>query len=297
MQGGGVLGRLRPLGCDLSLSRRDFIVATTAAIVLPSAGLAQDGGEPAAFSAVETVEGFRFRLLSPTCEAPLDLVVSKRYWGASPSGRTGQRPTNSTTFELRGRNVGNAPFEALSLTIRNARFGGADNVTVFFAFDVRGIDCRVMLRVDNWPRAGRSTHFGSLDFEDFVSETATFTDSLSAAEVKQLLGKAFGPAIEAKGGAILSLSAKWLWSLDGAAGFAALGELGPGAGAPAVRFRKLEFSPTAQQDGILDKDILKRLVREPVDENAAGSWLLGSETFLPPVIAASEYLKARYRMS
>ena len=29
----------------------------------------------------------------------------------------------------------------------------------------------------------------------------------------------------------------------------------------------------------------------------AGSWLLGSETFLPPVITASEYLKARYRMS
>lgn len=30
---------------------------------------------------------------------------------------------------------------------------------------------------------------------------------------------------------------------------------------------------------------------------ADGSWLLGSETFLPPVITASEYLKARYRMS
>ena len=261
------------------VSRREFVVGAAMASLFPALSHATEVAE-ATFSVEESRLAFRFRFTGRDTDKPLDLVVSKAYWGDIPG--TASPPTFSIE-KSNGRSAGQQGI--VVLRISGARFAGRKDVAAELVFDLRGVDCRVCLKLTQWPRANTTTSFGWIDFADFVEEqfnttadltgrssgSSRFVTKLVKEHTSAVLKDAFGEAIGATSvPTTLSVGPDWKWMIstnETKDRFHALQELSGSPKQRAATFATLSFGPAEAAGGVFDRDILRRAFLEGVPEN------------------------------
>jgi hypothetical protein len=167
---------------DLVISRRGFLVGASMVSLFPTLGRASDAADRT-FSYQESPLAFLFRFAGRGCDKPLDLVVSKAYWGDFTGSKKGdfagpkkKRPKFS--IQQFGRQGAiEQQSGTVILSIDDAVFAGRI-VSAKLIFDLRGIDCRICLKIVNWPRAKATTTFGWVDFVDFVEPSGAGISTL-----------------------------------------------------------------------------------------------------------------------
>jgi hypothetical protein len=259
------------------VSRREFIGGAAMVSLFPAFSQATEAAG-AAFSVEESPVAFRFRLARKG-KGPLDLIVSKSYWGDIP----GSKVPPKFSIERSDRRPVDPQSATVVLRVGGARFAGRKNVAAELIFDLRGVDCRVCLKLSHWPRANTTTSFDWIDFAKFVGEqpdtaaqpgqssgASHFVTKLTKAETAAILKDAFGGAISSNSAARLSVGPDWRWTLSTIGPrdrFQALQDLSGSPRQGGAAFAALSFGPAEAASGVFDRDILRRAFSEGVPEN------------------------------
>ncbi len=254
---------------DGFVSRRDFVVGAAMVGLFPTLSQATEIAG-ASFSIEESDLAFRFRFSRRENEKPLDLVVTKAYWGDTPGSTT--RPKFS--IERSDKRSADPQSGLVVLRVTGASFAGRENVAAELILDLRGIDCRVCLKISNWPRVNATTSFGWLDFSEFVEEqfsatalpglpssSSRFITGLTKSETAAVLRDAFGEAISSSFGTNLSVGADWKWTISTTESrdrFQTMQALAGRARQRVATFANLSFGPAEATRGVFDRDVLGR---------------------------------------
>ncbi|MGY4299932.1 hypothetical protein ACVWXN_008027 [Bradyrhizobium sp. i1.4.4] len=147
---------------DGVVSRREFIAGAAMVSLFPALSQAKETAG-AAFSVEESPAAFRFRFVREG-KAPLDLIVSKSYWGDIP----GSKVPPKFFIERSDKRPVDPQSATVVLRVSGASFAGRKDVAADLVFDLRGDDCRVRLKLSNWPRRNTVTSFDWIDFARFI---------------------------------------------------------------------------------------------------------------------------------